>query len=161
MKHKVLCVCAALVCATAASAQTKHTFSGVCSKPDSQQSVPAGDKDGHMFTISSGKCTSKGAVNGVESKDGAWADHGDSMGTKGKVSGMFVQNLDGGDKVFYSYSESVTMKDNMPQTASVSYTITGGTGKMKGLKGSGTCKLNAEGTDGSMKYSCTGVSMSK
>ena len=35
------------------------------------------------------------------------------------------------------------------------YQITGGTGKMKGIKGSGTCKLTGT-ADGGTEYSCTG-----
>jgi len=161
MKLKILfacAICAAALCAaTASSAQTKATMTGTCAKPDVMQSVPAGDKDGHMFSISQGKCTVKGAVGGVEGKEGVWADHGDGTATRGKVSGLFAATFVNGDKIFYTYSETTMMKDGAPVSATNSYQISGGTGKMKGIKGSGTCKLTASGTDGSMNYSCSGT----
>ena len=41
------------------------------------------------------------------------------------------------------------------QSGTNKYQITKGTGKMKGIKGSGTCKLTG-GADGTLDYSCTG-----
>ena len=50
MKYKILSGCVALGLAMAASsAQTKSDLSGKCGKPDVQQTVPAGDNDGHVF----------------------------------------------------------------------------------------------------------------
>lgn len=162
MKFRILCLCT--LCAFAAaisSAQqnsTKMTMTGTCSKPDTQQSVPAGDKEGHMFSISQGKCTVKGDIGGAKGKDGVWADHGDGTAAKAKVNGVFTETLDSGDKVYYSYSETTMMKDGVPQSATNSYQIAGGTGKMKGIKGSGTCKLTGTG-DGGMNFTCSGVYM--
>jgi hypothetical protein len=52
MKYKILSGCVVLGLAMAtSSAQTKSDFSGKCGKPDVQQSVPAGDKDGHAFLL--------------------------------------------------------------------------------------------------------------
>ena len=162
MKFKVLCMC--VLCAFAAaisSAQqntTKMTITGSCSKPDVQQSVPAGDKDGHSFTIEQGKCTAAGKIGDASGKDGVYATHGDATATRSKASGVFAETLDSGDKIFYTYQETVMVKDNLPQSGNNTYQIVGGTGKMKGIKGSGTCKMTGTG-DGGIKYSCSGVYM--
>jgi hypothetical protein len=45
------------VAASVSSAQTKYSFSGKCAKAENPQSIPAGDKDGHVFMVQQGKCT--------------------------------------------------------------------------------------------------------
>ena len=45
-----------LAAAASASAQTKFTMSGKCSKPDVQQVVPSGDAPDHMMSLTQGKC---------------------------------------------------------------------------------------------------------
>jgi hypothetical protein len=161
MKFKILsacAVCAMVLCAATASfAQTKVSMSGTCAKPDVMQSVPAGDKDGHTFSISQGKCTVKGEVGGVEGKEGVWADHGDGTATRGKVSGIFTETFANGDKIIYTYSETTMMKDGAPVSATNSYQVSSGTGRMKGIKGTGTCKLTPTGTDGAMNFTCSGT----
>ena len=157
MKFKILSACA--VCAFAAAicgAQEKMTVSGTCSKPDVQQSVPAGDKDGHMFTLEQGKCTAEGKIGSASGKDGVYATHGDMTATRSKASGLFAETLDSGDKVFYTYTETIAVKAGAPQSGSNTWQIAGGTGKMKGIKGSGTCKVTGT-PDGGIKYSCSGT----
>ncbi len=157
MKFRTLCVCAVVALAVAmASAQTKTSMTGKCGKPDVEQSVPAGDQAGHAFSISQGKCTADGKIGSAMGKEGVFADHGEAMGTHTKTSGVFVETFDSGDKVFYNYQETVTTKDNMLQTGTNKYQIAGGTGKMKGIKGSGGCKLTGA-SDGSVDYTCTGT----
>jgi hypothetical protein len=156
MKYRILCVCVlfALVVAMA-SAQTKASISGKCGKPDVQQSVPAGDQAGHVFTLAQGKCVSKGEVGGAMSKEGAFSEHGDVAGTRTKAWGVYVETYDSGDKIFYTYQTTGTMKDGTFQAGTNKYQIAGGTGKMKGIKGSGACKLTGT-ADGGLDYSCSG-----
>ena len=157
MKFKIVCGCAVFVFAVATtSAQTKNSFTGKCGKPDVQQSVPAGDKDGHMFALAQGKCvTTKGEVAGATSKEGAFSEHQEISGSHVKLWGVYVETFDSGDKIFYTYQGTVTTKDGALQTAQNKYQMTGGTGKMKGMKGSGTCKFTGN-ADGGLDYSCTG-----
>ena len=156
MKLRTLCVCAIVALAVAmASAQTKTSMTGKCGKPDVEQSISAGDQPGHAFMISQGKCTADGKIGGAMGKDGVFSEHGEAMGTHVKNSGVYVETLDSGDKVFYNYQGTQTMKDNMLQTGTNKYQIAGGTGKMKGVKGSGGCKLTG-GADGSVDYICSG-----
>jgi hypothetical protein len=156
MKYRGLCVCVlfALVVAMA-SAQSKAAFSGKCGKPDAMQSVPAGDQPGHVFTVAQGKCTAKGEVGGAMSKEGAFSEHGDAAGDRVKTWGIYTQTFDSGDKVFYTYQTTGTTKDGAYQVGTNKYQISGGTGKMKGIKGSGTCKLTGA-AEGTVDYSCEG-----
>jgi len=157
MNYRFVCVCAIVALAVAmASAQTKNTFSGKCSKPDVQQSIPVPDQPGHAFMLAQGKCTtSKGEIGGAMSKEGAFSEHGEAMGTRMKNSGVYVETYDSGDKVYYTYQTTGTAKDGAFQGGSNKYQITGGTGKMKGIKGSGGCKLTPT-ADGGLDYACSG-----
>jgi hypothetical protein len=66
--------------------------------------------------------------------------HGDVAGNHSKAWGVYVGTFDSGDKIFYTYQATATMKDDAIQTGQNKYQITDGTGKMKGINGSGTCK---------------------
>jgi hypothetical protein len=156
MKYKTLCTCAVFVFAVAATpAQMKHTFSGKCAKPDVMQSVPAGDKADHVFMIQSGKCVAIGEMGGAKAKEGVFSEHDEAMGNNSKAWGVYVETYDSGDKIFYNYQSTGTMKDNNLVSGGNRFQITGGTGKMKGIKGSGTC--TTKGTpDGGLEYNCTG-----
>ena len=156
MKYKILCGCAVFALAVVTtSAQTKNTFSGNCAKPDVQQSIPAGDQDGHVFMLAQATCTVKGEVSGAAGKEAKYSEHGDATGKHNRSWGVFVETFDSGDKIIYSYQNNVASKENGTSTGSNKYQITGGTGKMKGVKGSGTCKLTGN-ADGGVDYTCTG-----
>jgi hypothetical protein len=157
MKYKILCACAVFAFAVAVTpAQTKETSAGKCAKPDVAQTIPAGDKDGHAFMVQSGKCATTSTLEGVKSKEGAFAEHDEATGTKMKGGGVYVETFENGDKIYYSYSNTGTTKDNMLVTGSNMYTILWGTGKFKGMKGSGTCKTTGR-ADGGLDYSCMGT----
>jgi hypothetical protein len=156
MKFKILCGFAVFSFVVAMTpAQTKLTSSGKCVKPDNPQSIAAGDQIGHLFTLASGKCATKGEVGGAASKEGVFSEHGEVSGDHSKVSGVYVETFDGGDKIFYTYQATGTMRDSAFQAGENKYQITGGTGKMKGIEGSGTCKTTGT-ADGGLEYTCTG-----
>jgi len=157
MGYRFLSVCALLtIAAVATPGQTKHEFSGTCSKPTVAQTIPAGDRDGHAFMLQQGQCeTTAGEVGGAKSKQGAFAEHDEAAGTRLKGWGLYAETYDSGDKVFYSYQTTATTKDGAFVSGGNKYQITGGTGKMKGIKGAGTCKLTGN-AGGGLDYSCTG-----
>lgn len=157
MKYRLLCVLISLAIVTVASAQTKRSFSGKCAKPDIMQSVPAGDNAGHMFMIAQGKCTVETGqeIAGLKSKEGAFSEHSEASGTHTKTWGVYVETLDNGDKIFYSYQGSGTTKDGAPVAMNDKWQVTGGTGKIKGAKGMGSCKLTGN-AGGGVDYACTG-----
>ncbi len=156
MKYRIVCGCAVFALVVAmASAQTKNSSSGKCGKPDVMHSIPAGDQAGHVFVLEQGKCVTKGEVGGAASKEGAFSEHGDVTGSRSKASGVYVETFDSGDKIFYNYQATGTMKDGAFQAGQNKYQITGGTGKMKGIKGSGTCKTTGS-AEGGLDYTCEG-----
>ena len=156
MKLRILCVSALTVLTiVTASAQTKTTMSGKCSKANVQQSIPAGDQQGHVFTLAQGKCTVTGDVAGAAGKEGAYSSHAEMTPTHLKEWGVYTVTFENGDKIYYNYQGVGTMKDGALQGETNKYQIAGGTGKMKGLKGSGGCKLTPT-SDGGVDYSCTG-----
>ena len=52
MKYRILCGCLLFAFAVAMTpAQTKFSSSGKCGKADVEQSIPANDREGHMFML--------------------------------------------------------------------------------------------------------------
>ena len=157
MNFRTGCVCVVVALGVAvASAQTKTTMTGKCNKPDVRQSVPAGDQEGHTFMVVQGQCTITGNVNGAVAKQGNFSEEVDATPTSMSNRGVYVATFDNGDKVYYKYQGTATMKDGAVQTGSNKYEIAGGTGKMQGINGSGACKLTGN-SDGGLDYSCTGT----
>jgi hypothetical protein len=160
MRYRFLWGCGLFAFAVAVTpAQTKLSTSGKCNKPEVQQSVPAGDQEGHVFMLGQGKCVTEGKVAGASSKEGAFSEHAEATGNHLKTWGVYVETFDSGDKIHYNYQGTATMKDGKLQSGLDKWQITGGTGKMKGLKGSGTCKLSPGTNEGGLDYSCTGTYM--
>jgi len=156
MKSKMIwCGAVCLFFATLASAQTKFTSTGKCSKPDVQQTAAVPDVAGHAYVLMQGKCVTKGDIGGTSSKEGAFTEHGEMNGNNGKLMGTYVETFASGDKVFYSYETTSTMKTGALQSGQNKWTMSGGTGKMKGIKGTGMCKLTGN-AGGGLDYACTG-----
>ena len=66
-----------------------------------------------------------------------------------------VETFDSGDKIIYSYTATGTLKDGKLVSGIRKFTAIGGTGKMKGIKASGTCKTMGNDAGG-LDHSCTG-----
>jgi hypothetical protein len=108
MKCKILWGFAVFAFAVALTpAQTKFASSGKCGKPDAQQNIAAGDQIGHLFTLASGKCATKGEVGGAVSKEGLFSEHGEVSEDHSKVSGVYVETFDSGDKIFYTIAVQI------------------------------------------------------
>src|SRR5512137_2898732 len=124
MKYKILCGCVVFAFAVSiAPAQTKATLSGNFSKPDVQQTLPAGDQDGHVFMLAQSKCTAKGDVGGAAGKDGIATEHRDATKKHSRGWGVFAETLDNGDKVFYNYQTNLTLKEDGSASGSNKYQI--------------------------------------
>ncbi len=156
MNCRPMCICVMITLAAAmASAQTKATMSGKCGKPDVQQSIPAGDQQGHVFALAQGKCTVTGSVGGAAAKEGAYSEHIDMTANHMKNWGVYTVTFDSGDKIYYNYQSTGTMKGGALLTETNKYQATGGTGKMKGIKSTGGCTLTPTSDEG-VDYKCTG-----
>jgi hypothetical protein len=140
-----------------ATAQTKFTMSGKCGKPDVQQAVPAADAADHLMTLAQGKCTPLKAaqIAGSPSKEATFTEHGEVKGDSGHVSGMYVDTLANGEKVYYRYESTSSLKGGTLSTMQNKWQIEGGTAKLKGIKGQGTCSGKAA-ADGSLDFECQG-----
>jgi hypothetical protein len=140
-----------------AAAQTKFTMSGKCAKPDVQQAVPSGEAPDHLMTLTQGKCTPVKAaeIAGSPSKEATFTEHGELKGNTGKVSGMYVETLANGEKVFYRYEATAAMANGALQTMSNTWQIVGGSGALKGIKGKGTCTGKGQ-PEGGLSFECSG-----
>jgi hypothetical protein len=142
-------VAAGCLCATTALAQTKLSATMLCGKPDPQQMVPVGDRPDHALGVEQFKCnwTKPMEMGADKSKDGQSTDTVEINGTKGRAHGSHVTTMQSGDKVFVSYQGTTTTKNGAPVESKGTWAYTGGTGKLKGIKGKGTytCAPSGDG----------------
>lgn len=139
------------------SAQMAINTSWKCAKANPSLAVPIPDSADHAYIVEQSVCTAtKGEVGGVKDKDGVATEFVEATGATSKGHGVFVATLANGDKMFYSYTLTGTSKNNMFDTGGNQWTITGGTGKFKGVTGKGTCKGKGN-ADGSSVFDCTGT----
>jgi uncharacterized protein affecting Mg2+/Co2+ transport len=158
MKHKWFAACAVvLLGAAASSAQTKMSGAGTCAKPDVEHSIQVPDSPGQTFAISQVKCTwsKPWEIEGQATKGGVAMVFAHTKGNTIRRSEVYVDTLANGDKVFYTYDQTATTKDNVPQSTKGKWTITSATGKTKGIRGSGTCSVTPQ-ADGSAQFECQG-----
>ena len=163
MRKLFLLVVMTCVCAGLASAQQgKIDSQWTCTKATSTDTSQAASKTPPTHMKVTFTCTAtKGEIAGVKEKDGKGTETDDIKGDKVSGKGTFVESLENGDTLNIKYTVQATMKDGMVDTGSNKWQIASGTGKFKGIKGSGGCtgKGNA---DGSSAYDCTGnYSMAK
>lgn len=76
-------------------------------------------------------------------------------GSNGKVAGTYVDTLANGEKVYYSYESTAVLQAGMLQSMQNKWKIVGGTEKLKGIKGEGTC-TGKGAPDGGLTFDCTG-----
>jgi len=147
MRKSVLLVLGlALTFALTANAQTKISGTVSCAKPDPAYSIEVGDRAGHSFSINKSACTwtTPLEIAGLQAKDGLDVSFGDASGARVRAFGYHVATMSNGDKFFVRYQGRDTMKDGKPDTTEGTWSYTGGTGKLKGIKGKGTYKGNAD-----------------
>ena len=148
-KMSLLTVCG-VVLAMAASAEAQTKFAGTCNqaKPDPNYTLPVGDQAGHAIALAKVKCTwTKAELAGVALKDEDDVYTSDMSGKTSHDKGYGVGTLANGDNYFVRFEGTTTMEKSAPVSATCTWTFTGGTGKVKGLTGKGTCtgKFDASG----------------
>ena len=163
MRKLLLSVVAVSLIVASAHAQTAAPSSGKvasswkCAQPSPVNALPVGDAPGHTFVLQQVKCTAiKGEVAGIVEKEGTGTEFMEATGNEGKGHGIFVETLANGDKLYVSYTFTGTMANNQFQSGSNKWTMTGGTGKFTGAKGSGSCKAKGN-PDGSANFDCSGT----
>jgi hypothetical protein len=145
----ILMLVVVLTLASAAWAQTKISGTVQCGKADPVYSVPVGDHPNHDFWIGKGKCTFTKSIEigGLAAKGEEVTFFGEQSGNRAPGRGLVVGTMANGDKYFASNKFVDTYQGEALQSGEVTWAYTGGTGKLKGLKGKGTsnCKGTADG----------------
>ena len=141
----------------AAPAAAKVESSWKCAAPNPVHMLPVGDQPDHAYGVQQGKCTAtKGEFAGVKEKEGTSTEFVEATGNTAKGHGVFLETMANGDTITSSYSFTGTSSNKVLQSASNKWTIMSGTGKFKGIKGSGTCKGKGS-PDGSAVFDCVGT----
>ena len=143
MRTTLLPACALVALVTTGAAQTSMKLDGKleCAKPEPNYMVPVADTAKHALSLSAAKCTwSEGTLGGERLKDEEDTFTSDASGNSSHDRGYGVGSVQGGDKYFVHFKGTTTLKDGAPVSADCSWKFTGGTGKLKGITGKGTCK---------------------
>lgn len=142
-------IASALVCfaAATAGAQTKVTGTAQCGKPDPQHLIPVGDRPDHSLGVEQIKCTwtKPMEIEGAKSKDGVSTATDDISGSTVRTRGFHVSTMDSGDKFFVWYQGTGAVKEGVLQSQKGNWGFTGGSGKLKGIKGKGTYTCTSSG----------------
>lgn len=157
MRKLVLLANLVCLCATLAMAQSKVASEWKCGKPEGIHPLEVGDQPSHSYSTYQIKCTAaKGEIAGVKEKEGTATEFSEVTGDKSSGHGIFVETLASGDKLYISYTVTAGFKKGQMQSASNKWQTTGGTGKLKGSKGSGSC-TGKPNPDGTTTFTCTGT----
>jgi hypothetical protein len=126
--------------AAMAGAQTKVTGTAQCGKPDPLHMVPVGDRPEHSLGVEQFKCTwtKPMEIGEDKSKDGVSTETTDVSGDTSRARGFHVTAMESGDKLFVWYQGTGTSKNGIPVEVKGNWGFTGGSGKLKGIKGKGT-----------------------
>jgi len=146
--------CSLLVFGSATMAQGKVDTKWHCPKETVSHKLDVGDVPGHSYMILQGTCTATASDSGFPEKTGFDTEFQEIWKSSINFHGRANMTMDNGDKVYYTYEGSASTDITKP--APIKWKILSGTGKYKGIKGSGTCsgKFNA---DGSFDNACTGT----
>jgi hypothetical protein len=125
-----------------------------CSKP-SVNEMAGGASEGIMFQRSNCTWPTPFTIDG--SKPGRTFDAaiGESSGSKARVRGYNTIVMDNGDTTFVRYEGNSEMKKDGTGSGRGTWKFLRGTGKFRGITGSGTYK-NAAAADGSGSADVTG-----
>lgn len=149
----------ALLCLsiTVNAAESKVASEWKCGKPEGMNPIAIGDHPNHSYATYQIKCTaSSGEINGIKEKEGTATEFSEINGDKSSGHGVFVETLANGDKLYVNYQATTTLKNGQMQSGSNKWQTTGGTGKFKGSKGSGSCTARPN-PDGTASFTCTGT----
>jgi len=136
-----VCLLVALVTTGTAQTPTKLASKSECAKPDPSHMLPVADTANHAMSLSATKCTwLEGSIGGERLKAEDDAIASDATGNTSHDRGYGVGSVGNGDKYFIHFKGTTALKDGAPVSADCTWKFTGGTGKLKGITGKGTCK---------------------
>ena len=155
MRKLLLVAFCLLVSVSVTMAQSKVDTKWHCSKAAAEHKFDVGDAPDHIYWIGQGTCDATSSSGGLKEKTGTFTEFHDAWKASFKYHGYFIATTDSGDKVNYMYEGSTPTDTTKP--LSNKWKIVGGTGKNKGIKGSGTCSGKASGDGSSFDWDCTGT----
>jgi len=133
-----------IVCALAAwlAAQTKISYTVQCAKADPVYTIPVGDRPGHAFSIAKGKCViaTPLEIAGVAAKEEEYTAFEDISGNRARGRFAAFITMSDGDRLLAVGQGTTTLKEGVVVATEGTWSYTGGTGKLKGIKGKGTHK---------------------
>lgn len=154
MRNFVLVALSLLLPISAAMAQSKVDTKWHCGKAAAEHKFDVGDAPDHVLWIGQGTCDATASEGDLKEKSGQFTEFHDQWKASFNFHGYYNATTDSGDKVHYTYEGSASTDTTKP--AANKWKIVGGTGKNKGIKGSGTCAGKAA-ADGSYDWECTGT----
>jgi hypothetical protein len=142
MRKSSIVVLMVFLGALAANAQTKISGKASCAKPETSYSVDVPDRPGHTLMLQKSTCkwTAPMEIEGAHSQEGTDAFSTDAMGTTITERGYHTSTMDSGDKFTVRYQGTITASKDGSAVIDGKWTFLSGTGKLKGIKGSGTYK---------------------
>ena len=147
MHRMLLAIAVVSLTASTAAAQTKISGTLQCGKADPQHIVPVGDRPDHNLGVEQAKCTytKPMEIEGAKSTEGVSTATADINGNTVRERGFHVATMDSGDKFFAWYLSAGELKDGVLQSNKGTWGFTGGSGKLKGIKGKGTFTCSPSG----------------
>jgi hypothetical protein len=153
--HKLsLFALALLASVPVAAAQSKIDTKWHCPKATTENTLNVGDVPDHVYYIGQGTCDATSSDGDLKEKSGTFTEFHDQWKTTYNFHGYYIANTVDGDKVNYKYEGSASTDITKP--VANKWKIASGTGKNKGIKGTGGCAGKAN-SDGSFDLECTGT----
>lgn len=153
MRKLLLIALPLLISGSVAMAQSKVDVKWHCSKAATEHKLDVGDMPDHTYWIGQGACEATKGEDDLKEKSGSYTEFHDQWKTKFNFHGYYIATTDDGDKINYTYEGSATTDATKPLANK--WKIVSGTGKHKGIKGSGTCAGKAAGD--AFDWECTGT----
>jgi hypothetical protein len=138
--------CSLLVFGSVTMAQGKVDTKWHCPKEPVSHTLDVGDVPGHSYMILQGPCTATASDSGFAEKSAGYTEFQEIWKASINFHGRLNVTMENGDKVYYTYEGSGSTDITKPFSAK--WKIQSGTGKYKGIKGSGahSGKVNADGS---------------
>ena len=154
MRKLLLIACSLLVFGSAVMAQNKVDTKWHCPKLSAEHQFDVGDVPGHSYWIGQGTCNATASDSSFAEKTGDYTEFQEKWKASLDFHGRLNVTMDNADKVYYTYEGSAST--DLTKPFSIKWKILSGTGKYKGIKGSGTCSTKSN-PDGSFDMECTGT----
>lgn len=140
-----IAIAAVYFVAATATAQTKFSATAQCGQPDPIHAIPVGDLPDHSLSLLQVKCTYTKPIEiaGGKSVATVITVTNEVSGSAVQARGCQVVTMDSGDKAFVCHQGKGTYMQDEDGT----WTFTGGTGKLTGIKGKGTYSCSSAGCD--------------